>query len=51
MVIGIIGAMEEEVAALKEAMEIQEVYEKAAMTFCKTEHACTHKVKHHFNPF
>ena len=35
MVIGIIGAMEEEVAALKEAMEIQEVYEKAAMTFCK----------------
>ena len=33
--IGIIGAMEEEVAALKEAMDIQEVYEKASMTFCK----------------
>ena len=35
MIIGIIGAMEEEVAALKEAMEIQEVYERASMTFCK----------------
>lgn len=35
MVIGIIGAMEEEVAALKEAMDIQEVVEKASMTFCK----------------
>ena len=35
MVIGIIGAMEEEVAALKEAMEIQEVVERASMTFCK----------------
>ena len=35
MVIGIIGAMEEEVAALKEAMEIQEIVEKASMTFCK----------------
>jgi len=35
MIIGIIGAMEEEVAALKEAMEIQEVVEKASMTFCK----------------
>ena len=33
--IGIIGAMEEEVAALKEAMEIEEVVEKASMTFCK----------------
>ena len=33
--IGIIGAMEEEVAALKEAMEIQEVHEQASMTFCK----------------
>ena len=35
MIIGIIGAMEEEVAALKEAMEIQEVVERASMTFCK----------------
>ena len=35
MIIAIIGAMEEEVAALKEAMEIQEVVEKASMTFCK----------------
>ena len=34
-VIGIIGAMEEEVAALKEAMEIEETYERASMTFCK----------------
>ncbi|MGN1266307.1 MAG: 5'-methylthioadenosine/adenosylhomocysteine nucleosidase [Dorea sp.] len=33
--IGIIGAMEEEVSALKEAMEIQEVHEQASMTFCK----------------
>ena len=33
--IGIIGAMEEEVAALKEAMEIEEIYERASMTFCK----------------
>lgn len=33
--IGIIGAMEEEVAALKEAMEIEETVEQAAMTFCK----------------
>lgn len=33
--IGIIGAMEEEVAALKEAMEIEEVREIASMTFCK----------------
>ena len=33
--IGIIGAMEEEVAALKEAMEIEEVKEVASMTFCK----------------
>ncbi len=33
--IGIIGAMEEEVAALKEAMEIEEVKEMASMTFCK----------------
>ncbi len=35
MVIGIIGAMEEEVAALKEAMDSQEIFEKASMTFCK----------------
>ena len=33
--IGIIGAMEEEVAALKDAMEIEETVEQAAMTFCK----------------
>lgn len=33
--IGIIGAMEEEVAALKEAMDIQEIHEQASMTFCK----------------
>ena len=33
--IGIIGAMEEEVAALKEAMEIQEVKVMASMTFCR----------------
>ena len=33
--IGIIGAMEEEVAALKEAMEIEEVKEIASMKFCK----------------
>ncbi len=33
--IGIIGAMEEEVAALKEAMEVQETVEKASMVFCK----------------
>lgn len=35
MTIGIIGAMEEEVAILKEAMEIQETVEYAGMTFCK----------------
>lgn len=33
--IGIIGAMEEEVALLKEAMEIEETVEKASMSFCK----------------
>lgn len=33
--IGIIGAMEEEVSALKEAMEITETVEKASMLFCK----------------
>ena len=33
--IGIIGAMEEEVAALKEAMEIRETVEQASMTFCQ----------------
>ena len=35
MRIGIIGAMEEEVAALKEAMEIEETFERASMTFLK----------------
>ena len=35
MVIGIIGAMEEEVAALKEAMEIEAVHEQASMVFFK----------------
>ncbi len=33
--IGIIGAMEEEVQALKEAMTIAETKEKASMTFCR----------------
>lgn len=33
--IGIIGAMEEEVAALKKVMEVTEVVEKAAMTFVR----------------
>lgn len=33
--IGIIGAMEEEVALLKDAMEVSEVSEYASMTFCK----------------
>lgn len=33
--IGIIGAMEDEVAALKEAMEVQETIEQASMIFCK----------------
>ena len=33
--IGIIGAMEEEVQALKEAMTIAETREKASMTFCR----------------
>ncbi|MCI8784398.1 MAG: 5'-methylthioadenosine/adenosylhomocysteine nucleosidase [Dorea sp.] len=33
--IGIIGAMEDEVAALKETMEVQETIEKASMVFCK----------------
>ena len=33
--IGIIGAMEEEVQALKEAMTIEETREKASMTFCR----------------
>lgn len=35
--IGIIGAMEEEVAALKEAMDIQATEEIASMSFCKGE--------------
>ena len=34
-VIGIIGAMEEEVAALKEKMEIHRVLKKASMEFCE----------------
>ena len=33
--IGIIGAMDEEVAALKEAMETEETVERAGMTFLK----------------
>ena len=35
MTIGIIGAMEEEVSLLKEAMEVSEVTEYASMVFCK----------------
>ena len=35
MIIGIIGAMEEEVSLLKEEMEIKETVEYATMTFCK----------------
>ena len=35
MIIGIIGAMEEEVALLKEAMEVKENVEYASMNFCK----------------
>ncbi|MEE1314677.1 MAG: 5'-methylthioadenosine/adenosylhomocysteine nucleosidase [Faecalimonas sp.] len=35
MTIGIIGAMEEEVAQLKQAMEIEELIECASMSFCK----------------
>lgn len=35
MIIGIIGAMEEEVASLKEAMNIEETVEYASMQFCK----------------
>ena len=34
-IIGIIGAMEEEVAALKEKMEIKRVLKKASMEFCE----------------
>lgn len=33
--IGIIGAMEQEVAQLKEAMEIEEIVNQAAMSFCR----------------
>ncbi|MDY5845937.1 MAG: 5'-methylthioadenosine/adenosylhomocysteine nucleosidase [Bariatricus sp.] len=33
--VGIIGAMEEEVAHLKEAMQVEEIVERAAMTFVK----------------
>jgi len=35
MIIGIIGAMEEEVALLKEAMQVEETVECASMSFCK----------------
>ena len=35
MMIGIIGAMEEEVAVLKEEMSIEETLEYASMQFCK----------------
>lgn len=35
MIIGIIGAMEEEVASLKESMNIEETVEYASMQFCK----------------
>ena len=37
MIIGIIGAMEEEVAALKAAMNMEETVEYASMQFCKGE--------------
>ena len=37
MMIGIIGAMDEEVARLKEEMKIEEVIEYASMQFCKGE--------------
>ena len=33
--IGIIGAMDEEVAILKESMEVQDTMERAGMTFVK----------------
>lgn len=35
MIIGIIGAMEEEVAFLKEAMDVKDTVEYASMRFCK----------------
>ena len=35
MIIGIIGAMEEEVALLKQDMDVQETVEVASMSFCK----------------
>ena len=35
MIIGIIGAMEEEVVLLKEAMGVKEVVEYASMSFCR----------------
>ncbi len=35
MIIGIIGAMEEEVAVLKEIMDVEEVVSYASMSFCK----------------
>ena len=37
MTIGIIGAMEEEVALLKNDMKIEETVEYASMLFCKGE--------------
>ena len=33
--IGIIGAMDEEVAILKESMEVQDMMERAGMTFVR----------------
>ena len=33
--IGIIGAMEDEVAELKKSMEIEEVVEQASLSFCR----------------
>ena len=35
MTIGIIGAMEEEVAVLKQEMDIEETVDYASMQFCK----------------
>ena len=35
MIIGIIGAMEEEVAILKESMDIEEIVDYASMKFCR----------------
>ena len=38
--IGIIGAMDEEVAILKESMEVQDMMERAGMTFVKGIMSC-----------